>query len=81
MQLINDGSTMLLVESASGSAQTVSFALVETLDFQAAGPTVVPIAINEPGTLLGPWPTNLYGSVLEFDVSSASLSLSAFTLG
>lgn len=80
MQMVNDGSTVILIESASGSAQTADFIVVETVDFQSAGPVVVAIAANEPGSLLGPFPTNLYGSVLEFDVSSASLSLSAFTL-
>jgi hypothetical protein len=80
MQMVNDGSTMILVESASGATQTIDFIIVETVDFQAASNLTVAITANEPGSLLGPFPTNLYGSVLEFDVSSASLSLSAFTL-
>jgi hypothetical protein len=80
MQMVNDGSTVILVESASGAAQTVDFLLVETVDFQTAGPVVVAVSASEPGSVLGPFPTNLYGSVLEFDVSSASLSMSAFTL-
>lgn len=80
MQMVNDGSTVILVESTDVAATTVDFILVETVDFQPAGPVVVAIDALEPGTLLGPFPTNLYGSVLEFDVSSASLSMSAFTL-
>lgn len=80
MQMVNDGSTMILFSSASGTPETVDFILVETVDFQSAGPVVVTVSANEPGSLLGPFPTNLYGSVLEFDVSSASLSMSAFTL-
>lgn len=80
MQMVNDGSTMILVESAAVGAETIDFLLVETVDFQPAGPVVVAVDAGEPGSLLGPFPTNLYGSVLEFDVSSASLSMSAFTL-
>lgn len=80
MQMVNDGSTVLLVESSLITPATVSFIVVETVDFQAAGPLIVAVAANEPGSLLGPFPTNLYGSVLEFDVSSTSLSMSAFTL-
>lgn len=75
----NNGATLLQVESASGAPQTVSILLVETVDFQPAGPVVLTIPANS-STLLGPFPPNLYGNVLEFDTSSASLSFLAFTL-
>lgn len=79
MQMINDGASVLIVQGA-GTDETVSTILVETIDFSTPPPIVLTIPANSYATMLGPFPTNLYGSILEFDVSDANLTFAAFTL-
>jgi hypothetical protein len=79
MRMINDGATLLYVQGA-GMDATVSTILVETVDFQTPPPIVLTIPANSFGVELGPFPVDLYGSVLEFDVSDANLTFAAFTL-
>lgn len=78
--VVNDGATLLWVSSTSGAPQTVDMILVATVDFQPAGPVVLTIPANTETSLIGPFPRELYGNVLEFDVSSALLSFAAFSL-
>lgn len=80
MQLFNNGATYLWASNAAVTAETVDFIVVETVDFQPASPLQVTIPASADSVLVGPFPTNLYGNVLEFDVSSASLSFLAFSL-
>ena len=80
MQMVNNGATVLVVSSSSGSQQTVETILVETVDFQPASPVTIPIAANSAFAVFGPFPVNLYGNILEFDVSSALLDFGAFSL-
>lgn len=80
MRMSNNGATLLYVDNNSGSNQTVELILVETVDFQSAGPVVLTIPASAAVNLIGPFPANLYGNVLEFDVSSASLDFAAFSL-
>lgn len=80
MSMVNDGATMLFVANTSALARTVSTYLVETVDFQPAGPVVLTIPASATINLIGPFPTNLYGNVLEFDVSSTTLNFAAFSL-
>lgn len=80
MRMSNDGGTVLYVRSSSVAAQTVSLILVETVDFLPVGPAVLTVPALTTAALIGPFPANLYGNVLEFDVSSNTLSFLAFTL-
>lgn len=76
----NNGATYLWASNAAVTDQTADFILVETVDFQPASPLTVTIPAGADSVLVGPLPSNLYGNVLEFDVSSASLSFLAFSL-
>lgn len=78
--MVNDGASLLWVRSTVGTDQTVSTFIVESLDFQVPGPVVLTIPANCEGAMLGPFPVDLYGSVLNFDVSTAGFELMAFTL-
>lgn len=80
MRMPNNGATLLWVSSTSGADQTIDTILVATVDFQPAGPVVLTIPANTETSLVGPFPRELYGNVLEFDVSSALLSFAAFSL-
>ena len=80
MRMSNNGATLLYVDNNAGSDQTIELILVETVDFRTAGPVVVTVPASAAVNLIGPFPINLYGNVLEFDVSSASLDFAAFSL-
>jgi hypothetical protein len=79
MQMFNNGGTMLYVDNSAVTDETISVTVVETVDFQSASPLVLTIPAGA-FTLLGEFPLNYYGNVLEFDVSSASLGFVAFSL-
>lgn len=78
--MVNNGSTLLFVDNFSGSNQTVTLTIVETVDFSPAAPVVLTVVNNTYAAQIGPFPRDLYGDVLEFDVSSASLNFAAFSL-
>jgi len=78
--MVNDGASSLWVRSAAAGDETLSTFIVESLDGQVPGPVVLTVPANCPGTMLGPFPVDLYGSVLSFDVSTASFEIMAFTL-
>lgn len=80
MQMFNDGGTVLFIANTTAVARTVSVTLVETVDFQPAGPVVLTIPASATINLVGPFPTNLYGNVLEFSVSSTTLNFAGFSL-
>lgn len=80
MRMVNNGATVLVVSSSSGAAQTVSTILVETIDFSTPPPIQITVEANASFAVVGPFPTDLYGNVLEFNVSSALLDFGAFSL-
>lgn len=80
MRMVNDGATVLVVDNLAPGDQTVSTIIVEAIDSQVPGPVVITIGANTYVTVLGPFPINLYGSVLEFDVSSSIVTFNAFSL-
>jgi len=80
MSMVNNGATLLHLDNLPGVAQTISLILVGTVDFQPAGPAVLTVAADTYAALVGPFPIDTYGNVLEFDVSSASLNFAAFSL-
>jgi len=80
MRMANNGATLLWVSSSSGSAQTVETIPVETVDFSPAAPISLVVPANTVSALIGPFPVDIYGNVLEFDVSSALLGFLAFSL-
>lgn len=80
MQMFNNGATVLVVSSSSGADQTIDTIIVETIDFSTPPPISITITANSAFAVVGPFPTNIYGNVLEFDVSSALLDFGAFSL-
>lgn len=80
MRMVNDGATILTVDNLAVGDQTVSTIIVESIDSQVPGPVVITIPANTYTAVLGPFPINLYGSVLEFDVSASIVTFNAFTL-
>ena len=80
MQMFNNGATVLVVSSSSGTDQTIETIIVETIDFSTPPPISITIAANAAFAVVGPFPTSTYGNVLEFDVSSALLDFGAFSL-
>lgn len=80
MRMSNNGATMLRVANSAGVVRTIDLIIVETVDFAAAGPTTLSVPANTVDALIGPFPVNFYGNVLEFDVSSNSLGFLAFSL-
>lgn len=80
MRMVNNGATVLFVDNFSGFNETVSLIVVETVDFSPAAPVVLTVPDQTYAALIGPFPQQFYGNVLEFDVSSALLNFSAFSL-
>lgn len=80
MRMVNDGATVLFVDNLSGFDETISLIVVETVDFSPAAPVVLTVPDQTYAALIGPFPQKYYGNVLEFDVTSASLNFSAFSL-
>lgn len=80
MRMPNDGSTLLYVDNDSGLDQTVTISIVETVDFYPVDPVTITIPASSTVNIVGPFPTGLYGNVLEFDVSSVDLFFGGFSL-
>lgn len=80
MRMSNNGATVLVISNSAGVSRTIDTILVETVDFQPAGPVTITIGASAAFAVVGPFPTELYGNVLEFDVSNASLDFGAFSL-
>lgn len=80
MQMVNDGATVLVVSSSSGAPQTIETIIVESIDFSVPPPITITVAANAAFAVVGPFPTNLYGNILEFDVSSALMDFGGFSL-
>jgi hypothetical protein len=80
MRMFNDGATVLVVSSSSGASQAIETIIVESIDFSVPPPIVITIAANAAFAVVGPFPTSLYGNVLEFDVSSALMDFGGFSL-
>lgn len=80
MRMVNDGASFLYVANTGGSPETVTVLIPETIDFQPVSSAVFTISNLTQIDLLGVFPSSIYGNVLEFDVSSASLSFGAFSL-
>lgn len=80
MRMPNDGSTLLYVDNNSGVDQTITVTVVETVDFYPVDPVVIDIPASSIVNMIGPFPTGLYGNVLEFDVSSVDMFFGGFSL-
>ncbi len=80
MRMPNDGSTLLYIDNDSGLDQTIDVYVVETVDFYPVSPVSITIPASSTVNLIGPFPTGLYGNVLEFDVSSVDLFFGGFSL-
>lgn len=79
-QVVNNGRTLLLVENTgSGSARTVTLNLKQTVDGQAVTPRAVSIPLSD-SRYLGPFPVEQYGRLLLVDVSHAELVITALSL-
>lgn len=74
----NNGRVVLLVRnSGSTVARTVTLRLPGLTDGQAVTPRTVSIPISV-SRYIGPFPTDAYGSSLQIDVDNAELKLLAF---
>lgn len=80
MRMPNDGSTLLFIDNGSGLDQTIDIYIVETVDFYPVPTATITIPAASTVNLIGPFPTSVYGNVLEFDVSSTSLDFGGFSL-
>ena len=73
----NDGKTGLLVKNTGSTlARTVTFKLFKTVDGQSVTPRAESVPIGAT-YLFGPFPTDSYGANLEVDVSHAELTIQA----
>jgi hypothetical protein len=80
MRMPNDGSTLLYIDNDSGLDRTIDVYVVETVDFYPVSPVAITIPASSTVNLIGPFPTGIYGNVLEFDVSGADLLFGGFSL-
>lgn len=80
MRMSNDGSTLLYIDNDSGLDQTIDVYVVETVDFYPVSPVTITIPAASTVNMIGPFPTGIYGNVLEFDVSSVDLLFGGFSL-
>lgn len=80
MRMPNDGSTLLYIDNNSGLDQTIDIYVVETVDFYPVSPVTIAVPASSTVNMIGPFPTGLYGNVLEFDVSSVDLFFGGFSL-
>lgn len=80
MRMINDGASLLYVANFGGTPETVTVLIPQTLEFQPVTNPVFTISNITSIDIIGPFPVQYYGSVLEFDVSSASLSFGGLSL-
>ena len=80
MRMPNDGSTLLYIDNGSGLDQTIDIYIVETVDFYPVPTATIAIPAASTVNLIGPFPTGIYGNVLEFDVSSALMDFGGFSL-
>jgi hypothetical protein len=80
MRMVNNGATVLVVSNSNVAAQTIDTIIVETIDFQPAGPVTITVGGSAAFAVIGPFPADIYGNVLEFDVSNASLDFGGFSL-
>lgn len=77
----NDGKTILIAKNTNGSstARTIDFILKRTVDGVTPDRTAVSIAAGAT-KVFGPFPTNDYGTALDFDVSHAEVEVSAYRI-
>ena len=80
MRMPNNGSTLLWVDNNAGTDQTIDEYVVATADFYPVSPVSITVPGSSTVNLIGPFPTESYGNVLEFDVSSASMDFGGFSL-
>lgn len=80
MRMPNDGSTLLYIDNNSGLDQTIDIYVVETVDFYPVSPVSIVVPASSIVNMIGPFPTGLYGNVLEFDVSSVDMFFGGFSL-
>lgn len=75
--MVNDGATGLIVTNTGSTvARTVTFTITRTVDGQAVSPRVESIPLSS-AQAMGPFPVADYGTVLTFVVSHAELTLRA----
>jgi len=80
MSMPNNGATVLVVSNDSGAPQTLELTIVETVDFSPASPVSITVASDAWTGVLGPFPREFYGNVLEFSVSSVDVTFVGFSL-
>lgn len=80
MSLVNNGATVLAFRNTSGAPQTITITIVETVDFSPPVPVIETIATGTILGMIGPFPNDIYGNILEFAVSSASVDFAGFSL-
>ncbi|MFF7408711.1 hypothetical protein [Streptomyces lydicus] len=78
--MTNDGATgLLVINTGTTTAHSVTFNLFRTVDGQAAAPRVVSIAVGE-SRAFGPFAVGDYGSDLSVNVDHAELTLQGFSV-
>lgn len=80
MSMVNDGATVIVLRNRAGTPESIALTVVETVDFAPAGPVVIPVASSVYLGQIGPFPVELYGSVLEFAVSDSAIDFVGFSL-
>lgn len=79
-QMSNDGRVLLFVRNSNGgsTARTVTFRPTKTVD---GGTVTKPVSIAAGATkVFGPFPVDLYGSLMQIDVDNAELKFQAYHL-
>lgn len=77
--MVNNGVTLVLVVNTGGSTRNGEAVIQQTIDGQT--PTVVPYSIPAGGyVVLGPFPPEIYGDHLLFNIDNNDLDLRAFSL-
>ena len=79
--IANDGKTMIIATNTNGSAtaRTIDFILKRTVDGVTPDRDPVSIAAGA-SKVFGPFPTNDYGTALDFDVSHAEMTVAAYRM-
>ncbi|WP_228973382.1 hypothetical protein [Streptomyces sp. DH12] len=79
--MINDGRTGIIVKNTGSTvARTVTFRIAQTVDGQAVAPRTATLAAGEQ-RLFGPFDVNSYGGKLEVDVDHTELTLTPVRMG
>lgn len=77
----NDGRVWIEIRNAdAGGPHTATVHIKDVVDGQTVAPKTYSIAASTKRRI-GPWPPGAYGSVLDVDVDSAELKLTAYHLG